>query len=641
MLLVERGSRFAGLCCGACHASIRPGDRILLTYKQGEPARDPCALVRDHAGSGTAARSSPGCVGETCKDFFDAPDALRWEARLEASRWGAQAARVGARRKPYHVGLAAFVGGLLCCGAQQPATALAALVVGIGLALLRAPGLGLVAAALVICGSLVGGWRLHSIDAPQRSLHAGASLSARAYLLERPRFARFGSSAEVQLVSGAARGAHVLARVPTTLRWPYAVAPGVELDVAGLLERPRKSAGDSFDYPAYLRRRGIRFELALERLRATGARRGGLTGMVDSLRLRAERGLAAGLSTRNGDLLSGMVLGEDQRIGDDVKDDFRRSGLAHLLAVSGQNVMLLGALALPLLALAGLGVRARLAGVGALVALYVPLAGAGPSLQRAGAMGAAGLAAAAAARPASRWYALLLAARGHADREPARVGRPGLAALVRGGGRHRPAGRRDPPPARRPCRGMLAEGVAVTVAALLATAPLLAFQFGTVQLVALPANLLALPAVAPIMWLGMLQAALGGLGGPALALAAPLGWIDGLLLTYLRGVAGWFGDAPHGQLALPLRSPLQLALAYGLVAARACSRCETVMRTSAPRRLAGAAAWRRLPRGAQARARGLRSRAGRVRALAAHRSAGRPRARSRSRFSTSARATPR
>ena len=132
-------------------------------------------------------------------------------------------------------------------------------------------------------------------------------------------------------MTGPARGAHVLARVPASLRWPYAVAPGAELDIAGLLERPRKSAGDSFDYPAYLRRRGIRFELALERLRATGARRGGIAGIVDSLRLRAEHGLAAGVSRRNGDLVSGMVLGEDQRIGDDVRDDFRRSGLAHLL----------------------------------------------------------------------------------------------------------------------------------------------------------------------------------------------------------------------------------------------------------------------------------------------------------------------
>ena len=73
------------------------------------------------------------------------------------------------------------------------------------------------------------------------------------------------------------------------------------------------------------------------------------------------------------------------------RDDLRDAGLAHLLAVSGQNVMLLAALALPLLALA----RARAARRGGsallgLVALYVPLAGAGPSLQRAGVMGVAG-----------------------------------------------------------------------------------------------------------------------------------------------------------------------------------------------------------------------------------------------------------
>jgi len=45
-----------------------------------------------------------------------------------------------------------------------------------------------------------------------------------------------------------------------------------------------------------------------------------------------------------------------------------------------------------------------------LVALYVPLAGGGPSIQRAGVMGIAGLVAALAGRPASRWYALGLAA---------------------------------------------------------------------------------------------------------------------------------------------------------------------------------------------------------------------------------------
>ena len=52
--------------------------------------------------------------------------------------------------------------------------------------------------------------------------------------------------------------------------------------------------------------------------------------------------------------------------------------------------------------------------------------------------------------------------------------------------------------------GGLAEGFGITVAATLATAPLIALHFEAVSVASLPANLLALPAVAPVMWLGML-----------------------------------------------------------------------------------------------------------------------------------------
>ena len=44
------------------------------------------------------------------------------------------------------------------------------------------------------------------------------------------------------------------------------------------------------------------------------------------------------------------------------------------------------------------------------------------------------------------------------------------------------------------------------------------------------------------------------------------GAIDGPLLAYLRGLARWFGDALHGQLVLPLRSPLAVVAAYALLA---------------------------------------------------------------------------
>ena len=126
-------------------------------------------------------------------------------------------------------------------------------------------------------------------------------------------------------------------------------------------------------------------------------------------------------------------------------------------------------------------------------------------------MGAATVVASLAARPASRAYALLLAAVVTLTVNPRAVGDVGwqlsFAALVgillvgsqllellcrRSGAARawRPRRRRGPHAGRH--AGL---------------APLLAYHFGALPLAALPANLLALPAVAPVMWLGMVELA--------------------------------------------------------------------------------------------------------------------------------------
>ena len=173
--------------------------------------------------------------------------------------------------------------------------------------------------------------------------------------------------------------------------------------------------------------------------------------------------------------------------------------------MSGQNVLLLCMLVLAVCAVLDVPLRARLAVAAVLVAMYVPLAGGGPSIQRAGVMGIAGLVAALAGRPASRWYALGLAAAVTLALNPLAAGEPGLAALVRRG--RGPAGARAAA-ARRARAPRVPEPVAdvaaITVAATLATAPLMALHFEQVSLASLPANLLAAPVVAPVMWLGML-----------------------------------------------------------------------------------------------------------------------------------------
>ncbi|MBA2349537.1 MAG: ComEC/Rec2 family competence protein, partial [Solirubrobacterales bacterium] len=65
--------------------------------------------------------------------------------------------------------------------------------------------------------------------------------------------------------------------------------------------------------------------------------------------------------------------------------------------------------------------------------------------------------------------------------------------------------------------------------------------FGQASLVGLPANLLAAPAVAPVMWLGVLAGALGQLAGPG---GAPVGVaLDGLdaLAGFPLGYLAWVG----------------------------------------------------------------------------------------------------
>jgi competence protein ComEC len=119
-------------------------------------------------------------------------------------------------------------------------------------------------------------------------------------------------------------------------------------------------------------------------------------------------------------------------------------------------------------------------------------------------------------------------------------------------------------------RRALAEGMAVTVAATLATAPLIAFHFETISTTTLVANLLALPAVAPAMWLGMCAAGMAQLPGVPLE---PLNGLNALLLAYVAQVAEWCAAPRWAELRVHLDGQ-GLALAYlGLAAALlACRR---------------------------------------------------------------------
>jgi competence protein ComEC len=286
----------------------------------------------------------------------------------------------------------------------------------------------------------------------------------------------------------------------------------------------------------------------------------------DEVRERASLALGRGMPPREAELARGFVLGEDEHVDAATVEDFRRSGLSHLLAVSGQNVALLALLANALLAALAIPLRTRLLWLLALIAAYVPLAGAAPSIQRAAVMGGLNVLAMLVGRRTSRLYALGLAAALTLAIEPriaedvgwqlsfaAVLGILLLGAPLRahlepllGGG---PLGR------------SLCEVAALTAAATLATAPLIAMRFGELSTTTLAANLLAAPAVAPSMWLGMIGAGAAQIPG---APVEPVNWLNALLLGYVAQVAAWCGRPSWASIEVELGATGLLASYLGI-----------------------------------------------------------------------------
>ena len=394
--------------------------------------------------------------------------------------------------------------------------------------------LALLATAAATAGLGIGGLRLHAIDAGALDLAPGTHVTIDGFVAAVPRRADGEVKVRVDTPEG-----RLLLQAPE---------PVADLDVGAAVEATGTISEPSPFERSYLARYGIKQVLQAREIETRPQRRGGLAGLLDRVRSRAQDALSAGTPPASAALLRGFVLGQDDRIDATTVDEFKRSGLAHLLAVSGQNVVLLAVLAAALLSLTGGSIRARLLAIAGLIGVYVLVTGAGPSIQRAGVMGAAGVAAALAGRPRSRWYVLLLAAGVTLALNPRAAGDIGwqlsFAAVVGILLFCAPFARLIAGPCPGRGRRALAEAAALTISATVATAPLISLHFGVVSLVSLPANLAAVIAEAPVMWLGMLAAALGQLSWFPVE---PIAWLAGLLAAYIAQIAAWFASPSWAQ----------------------------------------------------------------------------------------------
>ncbi|WP_232663025.1 ComEC/Rec2 family competence protein [Pseudonocardia sp. TRM90224] len=277
-------------------------------------------------------------------------------------------------------------------------------------------------------------------------------------------------------------------------------------------------------------------------------------GVAATLRAGLREAAAAALTPSGAGLLPGLAVGDTSVLSAKVEADFRAAGLTHLLAVSGANLAIVSGAVVGLLTLLGAGPRFA-AGVGAVALVgFVVLVRPSPSVLRAGVMAAIVLLALGAGRSRAAVPALAAAVLVLLVVDPSLAVDVGFAlsvtataALVL----------LAPGWARRlQQRGLArwpAEALAVSVAAFVVTAPIVAGLNGELNLVAVVANLLAAPAVAPATVLGVLAALVSPLGAPVATAVAwtstPAVWwlvfvadqaaaVPGATLPWVEGVVG-------------------------------------------------------------------------------------------------------
>jgi competence protein ComEC len=240
-------------------------------------------------------------------------------------------------------------------------------------------------------------------------------------------------------------------------------------------------------------------------------------------------------------LVPALVDGDDSELSETTQADFRTTGLTHLLAVSGTNLTLLVSFLLLVGRRAGVSAYGQVVVVVLAAVGFVLLARPEPSVLRAAAMGlvaVAGLGAGGRSRGvrALAWSVLLLVL---IDPWLSRSVGFALSVSATAGILLLAPGWRDALARWLPL--LLAEALAVPLAAQVVCTPLVAAISGQVSLVAVAANLAVAVAVGPTTVLGLLA------GAVALLWTFPahlLGWLAG-------ASAWWIVQVAHVGAALP------------------------------------------------------------------------------------------
>lgn len=392
------------------------------------------------------------------------------------------------------------------------------------------------AAALLLvgAGALFGAWARSTAEAraalhPEHPPLPGVPVEVEARVLAAPVPAGPGRST---LVVATSAGTRVQVEAPPRLT--SGLLPGVRVRVLGRFARVAPAPG-RFDRAEALRRQGVAARLVAVQVRALEPGRGP-AAFVAACARQGREVLERGARPRHAAFLRAVILGERGGLDPAAHAAFKRTGTAHLLSISGLHVSALAGLMLVVTRALGLRRLEQAAAAGACVLFYVAVAGAAVPTVRAA---AAGIVAVALVGRGDAWNRLAVGLLAALAVEPLAVREVGTVlsfGTVAGLFLLEPLARRalalgrgpDPLGGLRPARGSIVAALTTgavdraarlapaSLAAFLASAPLVAVTLGQVPLASLALN-------PPCIALFSLILALGVAGVLAGAVSPPLG----------------------------------------------------------------------------------------------------------------------
>ncbi|NQT31869.1 MAG: ComEC/Rec2 family competence protein [Deltaproteobacteria bacterium] len=351
---------------------------------------------------------------------------------------------------------------------------------------------------------------------------------------------------------------------------------GDVLQVKGKLETPAQ-LGD-FDYKGYLENQGIYATMLYPDIEVleTGE---GLAPLewVYSLKNSLSRSIAQTMPEPAASLAQGVVLGIRYNIPQSIKDDFARTGTAHLLAISGLHLSILAGILLSIgIRLFGKKRYIYIWLALGVIWLYALITGLNPPVVRGAIMASLFLGAELLGRQRTAITSLAFAAAVMVGIDPPilrgaafQLSFLGMAGLIfiapplMSLGRKLVAGTIGEEGAGASIATIVTDSFSVTLAAIIAVWPVVAHYFGIVSLVGPLATFLALPALPAIIVLGT---AGGIIGLVFLPVAQGIGWLAWLFASYMLLIVKGLAALPVSAVEVDWVSTPLMVTYYAIIA---------------------------------------------------------------------------